>query len=433
MKMSSRETLMLLAMALVVWTMSACGAPTQEEARSMDKESSFKADISPVTPKQESSISSNESGLSISLGNCKSSQKGKTKCDGAKIMKCKKIMSGVFMWREMSSCNNGCYTQDSAAYCKCSGGKTAGQSWCSGAAIETCQLSSSSGGTTSSSNCNNGCTTNTNQQPYCKCNGNRSAGATWCAADGSINTCGESNAADGLVTTSVTCSNGCYQSAGHFYCKCEGGRTAGTEWCTSGGEVKKCEASTQAAGSVTTRFTCNNGCYEKSGSYYCKCAGGGVDGQQRCVGSLSKICYPSTSPNGYEITLATCTYGCRMVSGIASCNCSEFLAGTGKCTTSSYINRCEPSHQSNGDLRKNPCYRGCVQNSAGTDATCRCYGGRTPGQSWCQNGDRHVCKWSSERDGLSEGTDCGTYQTLFGTENRVCRTSSHTYAYCANP
>ncbi|TNE47130.1 MAG: hypothetical protein EP343_20710, partial [Deltaproteobacteria bacterium] len=169
-------------------------------------------------------------------------------------------------------CQYGCYDSGSQAYCRCSNGYANGEEWCSGNYRYKCNASTyrygASGYADGSSNyyyCQYGCYTYSGRRAYCRCSGGYSYNQEYCSGPnkyrcnlttyryGSTSSIGYCPCNHGGATRNVgtywcynnyryycnngtvqqqnICSYGCYQSGTQAYCRCPGGLTGGGYYC----------------------------------------------------------------------------------------------------------------------------------------------------------------------------------------------------------
>ncbi|TNE44853.1 MAG: hypothetical protein EP343_29820, partial [Deltaproteobacteria bacterium] len=165
--------------------------------------------------------------------------------------------------------------------------------------------------------CQYGCY-NYSTQAYCRCPGGYSYGQYYCSGNYRYY-CNATTYRYGSYSNQGYCQYGCYRSGNSAYCRCSGGYTANQYYC-SGNYRARCNATTSRYGSVSTWY-CQYGCYMSGSTPYCRCSGGYTANQQYCSGNNKYRCNATTSRYGSATYLGGCSYGCQMSGSTAVCRC----------------------------------------------------------------------------------------------------------------
>lgn len=210
------------------------------------------------------------------------------------------------------------------------------------------------------------------------------------------------------------CDYGCYQQNNQSYCYCFGGKKAGEALCAGVDSSAVCQLSTESSGKVnSTPCAAGESCVDGS----CKkpsCMYNGkqmAEGQTMCGGAMLVSC------KGAKIVRATCQYGCYVSNGAAYCKCQggqtayqTFCNGNKR-----YI--CQPSTSVKGSIQAAPC--GANEFCAGTGVCQSCI---------CQPGDARCSGDGKLVERCNGCTEWKKYQTC--GSNQYCDTGACKNCLC---
>ena len=333
-------------------------------------------------------------------------------------------------------CQYGCYNSGSQAYCRCSGGYSSGQQYCSGNYMYQCNATTYRYGSASNRGyCQYGCYRSSNRA-YCRCSGSRTGNQQYCSGNYRYR-CNYTTSRYGSVSNLGYCQYGCYNYGSTAYCKCTGNRTYNSQYC-SGNYRYRCNLSTSRYGSQTNMGYCYYGCFMNGSTAYCKCSGGRTYNQQYCSGNYRYRCNLSTSYYGSASNIGYCQYGCYMNGSTAYCRCSNGYTGNEEYCSGNYRYRCNytTSRYGSTSLVSSSssyyyCQYGCYQYN-GRRTYCRCSGGRTYNQTYCSGSYKYRCNLTTYRYGST--TNIGTCNCVHGGVTRNVGTywCSGNYRYYCN-
>lgn len=383
-----------------------CGLPAPQEAKLQEQVSSTHQ-----TQKQK---------FSININFCSSSKKGQSKCSGTKILKCKKV-NGILKWTKISTCTYGCAAQGSNAYCKCPEGRNFDESWCDGSGLRTCVRSTQDNGKIEHVTCNYGCSV-VSGQASCHCSGGVVPQTNGCAGDGTtLMWCKTSKNPEGSFSVHRSCTYGCYYSNQGAACKCEGGRVKGDKWCDAATkEIRTCWHTWNAGGAYGVSVTCTNGCSGGTNTSYCKCEGNRTSGQRWCDATSGEIrtCQQSQHAAGSYAVDVDCVYGCYNYSGGVYCKCEGGRTAGQMWCDGDTSSGCAPSTYRYGSVSRNNCTYGC--RMVGNIAACDCNGVAAGGKV-CSGSTAKQCEVSTYPSGRLNSGYC-----QYGCYNGGCKCNSYT-------